>query len=308
MIPLALSLLALFALSIVYADHPSCCGAGKYDSFPPAQVNFTSDTVLEVNNGWQPFFFGGAGTWGLASNVSGAFYTAFPFPIVLRVTDAFQTGDRFAVYLNETFLGNTTLPVYNSTTYTPYPNEAWLQVNYTHGEWIIPSGLQRYTIEVLDSVNPSGSGAFIRADINPAVVCGDCRKHCASGPCKCFPVVDPKNPPGCCANNPKKVYPICKEATGQFYMIKGQFSRDQAIEACSQMNLRLAEITSANFEGVNQFGYSCNENQVARSWIRSWNGDSYEGACLVLSSGSFSGAGAINVFPCETKNFALCEA
>lgn len=310
MIPIILSVfvLASLVLSIVQANNPLCCGSEDFDSFPPAQVNFTTDTVLEVNNGWQPFYFGDSGTWAMASNSSGAFYTAFPIPIVLRITDAFITGDRFALYLNGTLLGNTTLPVVNSTTYTQYPNEAWLQANYTHGEWIIPSGLHRFTIKVLNSVDPMGSGAFIRADINPAVLCGNCRKPCADGPCKCFPVVDPKNPPGCCANNPTRIYPVCKEASGQYYMIKGQFTRNQAIEACSKMSLRLVEVTSENFDGLNQFGYACNGNEVARSWIHSWNGDSYQDACLALTSGSFSGTGAINAFPCETKNFALCEA
>lgn len=296
------------ALTVVYARNPACCGLDDFDAFPPVAVNFTTDTVLEVNEGWQPFYFGEEGTWAMASNRSGAFYTAYPVPIVIRITDAYKTGDRFALYLNGTLLGNTTLPVVNSTSYTQYPNEAWIQTNYTHGEWIIPSGVHRFTIKVLNSVDPQGSGAFIRADVNPAVACGNCRPLCSDGPCKCFPVVDPKNPPGCCANNPPKIFPICKEASGKYFMIKGQFTRDEAVVACSKMNLRLAELDIANFDGINQFAYICNGNQVAQSWIRSWNDDHYNNACLVLSSGSFSGSGAINVLPCETKTFALCEA
>lgn len=286
----------------------SCCGSLNVSSFPDAQVNFTLDTPLELNEGWQPFYFGPAGSWAMASNTSGAFYTNYPVASIIRITDAFKTGDRFSLYLNGSFLGNSTLSNPNSTFYTPYPNEAWIHSNYSHGEWLIPAGLHRFTIKVLDSVVPEGSGAFIRADMNPEIECGNCRPLCSGGPCKCFPVADPQNPPGCCANNPPKVFPICKEASGRFTMIKGPFTRDQGIEACAQMDLRLAEIDISNFDGVNQFAYVCNGNQVAQSWIRSWNGDIYQNACLVLSSGSFGGSGAINVQPCESKEFVLCEA
>ena len=310
-----LSLIVAFASALLTfslaqgAYKPECCASKEFALFPPAQVNFTTDTIIELNNGWQPFFFGSDGTWAVASNTSGAFYTNFRAPVVIRITDAYQTGDRFALYLNGTFVGNTTVGTINSTTYTTYPSEAWVQANYSHGEWLIPTGLQRLTIKVLNSVDPRGSGAFIRADVNQAIVCGKCRPFCKKeGPCKCFPVNDPQNPPGCCANNPPKIFPICKEASGKFTLIKGQFTRDQGIAACAEMNLRLAEINSANFDGVNQFCFACNGNQVTQSWIRSWNGDNYENACLVLSSGSFGGTGAINAQPCQTKNYVLCQA
>ena len=305
------SSLISFAISFVQAVYnPECCGSKDFGLFPQANVNFLTDTVLELNNGWQPFFFGSNDTWAVASNTSEAFYTNYKISTVIRITDAFETGDRFALYLNGTFLGNTTIGTINSTTYTTNPDESWVQSNYSHGEWLIPAGLHRFTIKVLNSVDPIGSGAFIRTDVNPAIECGKCRPTCEiiKGPCKCFPVADPQNPPGCCANNPTKIFPLCKEASGILTMIKGYFTRDQAIEACAQMNLRLAEINSANFEGLNQFGFICNGNQVAQSWIRSWNGDDYQNACLVVSSGSFGGTGSINVQPCQSKHYALCQA
>lgn len=286
----------------------SCCGSDKFNSFPDAAVNFTSDTNLGINEGWQQFFFGKPGTWALPSNTSGAFYSNYSVPIILRIIDAYKTGDRFALYLNGTLVGNTSESSVNSTTYTSYPNEAWVQPDYSHGEWLLPPGMHRYTIKVLESVDPLGSGAFIRSDINPAIECGECRQPCPGGPCKCYPESDRNNPPGCCANNPPKLSPMCKEASGRFTMIKGQFTRDQGVEACAKLNLRLAEVDSSNFDGLNQFAYSCNGNQVAQSWIRSWNGDYYNNACLVLSSGSFGGSGAINVQPCESKKYVLCEA
>lgn len=300
--------LLCFALFSVSEGSLSCCGSQNFSSFPDAPVNFTTDTSIEINEGWQPFYFGAAGTWAVASNTSGAFYTNYPVPAVIRLVDAFRTGDRFALYLNGSFLGNSTLSSPNDTTYTIYPNEAWVLANYSHGEWLVPAGLHRFTIKVLESVELDGSGAFIRAEANPAIECGSCRPLCPGGPCKCFPVADPQNPPGCCANNPPKLSPVCQEASGRFTLIKGHFTRDQGVEACSQMNLRLAEINSSNFDGVNQFAFLCNDNQVAQSWIRSWNGDGYENACLVLTSGSFGGSGAINTQPCESKNYVLCEA
>lgn len=310
---LLIAAIALLSLSFSLAQgfaKPDCCGSKNFTSFPSVAVNFTSDTILELENGWQRFYFGPKDTWAKASNTSEAFYSYYKVPTVIRITDAYETGDRFALYLNGTFVGNSTIPTINSTlTYTARPNEAWLEANYSRGEWLIPPGLHRITIKTLDSVDPQGSGAFIRIDVNSAVACGKCRPYCEiKGPCKCSPTVDPQNPPGCCANNPSKIFPICEEGSGMYTMIKGPFTRDQAFSACTQMNLRLAEINSANFDGVNQFGFVCNGNQVAQSWIRSWNGDDYKNACLVLSSGSFGGTGAINVQPCESKNYALCEA
>lgn len=290
-----------------------CCGSKRFESFPAVPVDFSNDTLLRVNEAWQPFFYGPTGTWALPSNSSGAFYTFYKVPIVIRISDAFKTGDRFALYLNNTFVGNTTIGALNSTNYTPFPNEAWLQANFSHGEWLIPPGLHRFTIKTINSVGTteaSGGGtAFIRADVNPSVECGNCRPFCTpEGPCKCFPSVDPENPPGCCANNPRDSLPICEESSGKFTLIKGQFTRDQGIIACQARNLRLAEINSINFDGVNQFAFVCNGGQVAQSWIRSWNGDAYQDACLILSSGSFGGTGAITAQDCKSTNHVLCQA
>lgn len=303
-----LSLLVTILISLISAKDPACCGYRDFSKFPDAQVNFTVDTVIQLNEGWQPFYFGPAGTWAVPSNISSAFYTYTSVSAIIRITDAYETGDRFALYLNGTILGNTSLPGVNSPNYTQYPSEAWLQSNYSRGEWILPPGLHRFTIKVLNSVSKEGSGAFIRLDLNPVVNCGKCRPICSQGPCKCYPERNPYNPPGCCANDASKEYPICKEASGNFFMVKGQFTHDQAIGVCNKLNLRLAEITSANFDGINQFAYVCGGNQVSRSWIRSWNGDDYNNACLVLSSGSFGGTGAINVFPCDTKINVICQA
>lgn len=288
-----------------------CCGSRDFANFPPATVNFTSDTVLEINQGWQGFFFGSAGSWAMASNTSGAFYTNYKVPIIIRIVDDYITGDRFALYLNGSLLGNTTLGVYNSTTYTTLANEAWVIANYSHGEWLLPPGLHRFTIKTLTSVDPQGSGGFIRADINPAVECGNCRPFCFKGPCDCsITNASPNNPPGCCANNPPIILPvpICREASGIFSLIKVPMTRDDGIKACEGLNLRLAEINSSNFSGANQFAFVCNGNQVTNLWIRSWNTDNYQNACLVLNSGSFGGTGAITAQDCNSKNFVLCQA
>lgn len=302
-------ILSLAVAAGCQARDPACCGSEDFASFPAATVNFRNDTVLEMNEGWQPFFFGPTGSWAVASNSSSAFYTNYPVPAVVRIIDTYQPGDRFALYMNSQFLGNTTLGNINSSVYTPYPNEAWVQVDFSHGEWLVPAGLHRFTIKTLNNGATDGSagGAYIRLDANEKILCGKCRPYC-DGPCKCFPRPDANNPPGCCANNPQKIFPICKEASGTFTMIKGPFTRDQGIEACAKLDLRLAEITSFNFDGANQFVFICNGNEVAQSWIRSWNGDNYQNACLVLSSGSFGGTGAINAQPCVTKNYALCQA
>lgn len=305
-----LSLILNFLIGCQARNHPSCCGLDEYKSFPEAVVNFKNDTVLEINEGWQSFFFGPSGSWALPSSISSAFYTNYTVPAVIRIIDAYRPGDRFALYLNGQLLGNTTIGNSNSTSYTTNPNEAYVQVDFSHGEWLLPPGLHRFTIKTLINGADDGAsgGAFIRADTNEKILCGMCRPYCSNGPCKCFPIPDHNNPPGCCANNPPKVVETCKESSGTFTMLKGRFTRDQGLEACSQLNLRLAEITSNNFDGVNQFAFICNKKEVASSWIRSWNRENYGDSCLVLSSGSFGGTGDINAQPCLTKNNVLCQA
>lgn len=291
-----------------------CSGPLKGDIVPEKPVNKTVDVALNLGEGWQPFYFGQAGTWAMASTTSGAFYLDTWLPVVLRMSDAFVSGDRFSLYINGTMIGNTSLPVPNSPFYTPDPNEAFVNANYSTGAWILPRGLHRITIKTLLNANPTGAGssAFIRADVNPRVKCGNCRPTCRkAGPCVCFPRQSIFNPPGCCANSSPMAPPfgpMCKESTGKYMMLKTPMTHNEGVEACRQMNMRLAAINIENFTGVNQFAFLCNNQQVANTWIQSWNGDSYGETCLVMQSGSFGGNGAITAGDCTSLQFVMCEA
>lgn len=308
---LLLSLLGA-TIGLVTADGPncSCCGSFNEVIIPPVPVNMTVDTALNLGQGWQPFFFGGNGTWAVPSNTSGAFYLLTGTPSVLRVTDAFRPGDRFAIYINGTDIGDTSPPDPDSTSYTTSPYEAWVNGNFSSGSWTLPPGLHRITIEVLFAVEAEGSSAFIRADFNPCVMCGLCRPPCPDGPCRCSPRPDPRNPPGCCANSPTNTPdgPICRESSGEFVMLKTPMTRDNGIRACQARGMHLADVTSDNFVGVNSFAFRCNDEQTANSWVRSWNGDAYQGACLVLTSSSYNGLGAITAQDCTSLKFVMCQA
>lgn len=303
--------------SAVVDSREQCSGPLKGDIVPEKPVNKTVDVALNLGEGWQPFYFGSAGTWAMASTTSGAFYLDTWLPVVLRISDAFVSGDRFSLYINGTMIGNTSVPVPNSAFYTANPNEAFINANYSTGAWILPRGLHRITIKTLlnaDASGAAGSGstAFIRADVNPRVKCGKCRPLChKTGPCVCFPRQSIFNPPGCCANNSPMVPPfgpMCKESTGKFTMLKTPMTRNEGVEACRRMNMRLADINIENFAGVNQFAFLCNNQQIANTWIESWNGDNYGETCLVMQSGSFGGNGAITAGECTSLQFVMCEA
>lgn len=305
-----------FSSTLVYAqscDRQQCCGPlNGGDIVPLVPVNKTIDTALNFAQGWQRFFFGSNGTWAKPTEKSSAFYLNAPVPMLVRMTDAFISGDQFALYVNGSLIGNTSLPVLNSSFYTVNPNEAFINANYSSGSWILPKGLHRLTVKVIASANQgnSSSSAFLRADVNPRVKCAKCRPFCkAEGPCVCFPRPSVFNPPGCCANSAPLVPPfgpMCQEASGRYMMIKRGMTRDEGVEACRRMNMRLAAINTDNFVGVNQFAFLCNNQQVANSWIESWNGDNYSGTCLVMQS-ALGGNGAITAGDCNELESVLCE-
>lgn len=302
--------------SLVSAHHCNklkCCGPLESGSITPlVPVNKNLDTAIGIGEDWQRFFFGANETWAKPSQSSSAFYLATLVPVVLRMTDAFVSGDQFALYLNGSLIGNTSVPVVNSSFYTEDPNEAFINANYSSGSWILPKGLHRLTIEVLASQNTfiGSSSAYIRADVNPAVKCGKCRPHCkAAGPCTCLPRPSLFNPPGCCANSGPFLPPfgpMCQEATGRYLMIKRGMTRDEGVQACRRMNMHLAAITSDNFVGLNEFAFLCNNQQTVNNWVRSWNGDSYGGTCLVMQS-ALGGNDAITAGDCDELESVLCE-
>jgi len=314
-LPLLASFSSLLAFSslisgtnVEKATPSICCGSLNSTITPVKPVDFKVDTAIDLQRQWIPFFFGDTDTWAVASNSSSAFYLpTLDSSMTLRIVDAFDTGDRFAIYVNGTNVLNTTEPVVNEQ-YTTDPYESWEIPSFSRGQIILPSGIHRITIKVLKAHNPDGGRAYLRADLNTAKYCGLCRAPCHKGPCQCnSPTAS--NPPGCCANQAPYPQPDRNECKrGMFTVIKSpKNTRDGAIAACTAKGMKLAAIDSENFSFANNLAFTCNHNQPARSWVASWNTDSYNGACLVLDSGSFSGLGAITVGDCGLKLFALCQ-
>ena len=172
MIFMLFSLLNL--LSSAFAlDDSVCCGSKYFDLFPPAQVNFYHGHCTWNQRRMAAFLLWSSWNFGLWHRILLAPFTSITLlPLSLALLTLSRLEIVSAIYLNGTFLGNTTLSSSNYTSYTIYPNEAWVQSNFSHGEWLIPAGLHRLTIKVLESVMSATalrSGAFIRADINPAI-------------------------------------------------------------------------------------------------------------------------------------------
>ena len=68
----------------------------------------------------------------------------------------------------------------------------------------------------------------------------------------------------------------------------------QAVAYCASQGSNLVGVTSANLAALSaQAGY-------APKWVGSWNGDNYNGACLVLSQGT------VVVADCNAQNQAMC--
>jgi hypothetical protein len=101
------------------------------------------------------------------------------------------------------------------------------------------------------------------------------------------------------------------------------FNEHDAGAYCMSLGGRLANIYgNEEFLFVNGF---LNDNDVDKAWIKSWNGDSYEGdptkgrpdECIVYHSGTVdtsyhywktsTGGGAITADDCSAENVALCE-
>lgn len=87
-------------------------------------------------------------------------------------------------------------------------------------------------------------------------------------------------------------------AAGQhFTVLPNAVSRDQAIAACANAGLQLAAITASSIAQVsaqlpgNTFG-----------WVASWEGNNYQGACLLLKAGTITAAGS-----CAEQHLPVCE-
>lgn len=125
-------------------------------------------TTITVDGGWYGFCFGAAGSpatagcKNLAIGVAGnpMEFTALT-PVEFRITDAFQAGDQFDVWVNSVFqLTTPYVPQTNPGLSSPLA--AFLDPNYSHASLFLAPG--SYSIEVFSAASPYGSGgAYVEA-------------------------------------------------------------------------------------------------------------------------------------------------
>jgi len=84
-------------------------------------------------------------------------YTSADLTIV-RITDAFTTGETFTLFDNATIVGSTSVPVGSPSPTTNDPEIAFPQPAYSHGAFTLPAGAHSLTIRQ-DAGSP-GAGYF----------------------------------------------------------------------------------------------------------------------------------------------------
>jgi len=111
-----------------------------------------ASTAITPANGWVQFGFGGVG-----SSFSDDF--TFNGPVTLKVTDAFLSGDQFAVYDNGVLLGDTSTPTIGDDVGGNY-DAAYADSNFSHGSWVLGAGAHDISGLVLQSPYGGGGAAL----------------------------------------------------------------------------------------------------------------------------------------------------
>lgn len=122
---------------------------------------------IDADDGWHMFFFSSRNI--LASP---QFTICSNTPTLLRVTDAFCSGDTFEVYANGTKIGSTEIRgTLSEDCEDPLmkPEEAFFSKNMSHVEVELPAGA--YGVNLLAESSPFGGGiGYIRLDSKDVVM------------------------------------------------------------------------------------------------------------------------------------------
>jgi hypothetical protein len=107
-------------------------------------------TTITVDNAWHSFTFGDVG-----SSWDQTFDFTISGPTLLKITDAYLSGDQFAVFNFATLLGNTSIPtsigVSNADYDYTFSNPTWSSASY-----LLAAGT--YSISGTAIASPFGSG------------------------------------------------------------------------------------------------------------------------------------------------------
>lgn len=218
---------------------------------------------LDTNAGWTKFKFGAANT-----TVYSQFRIHTHGPTVLKLTDYFCSGDRFMVYHNGHFVGNTTKTIFDeckSTTNDPdyaFGHEPWSKFEYA-----LQPGHHNITLRVITSPYREGYAA-IRVD--------------------------------------QMLLKCCLSLSG-LTMIDTPVPFAGAEHACRTFGMKLADVDVFNFNEATQVVFGCGGPNSA-AYIKSYWGNTYDNSCLALYTGNAVPGGAIStVMNCGKKLPVLCQ-
>jgi hypothetical protein len=116
-----------------------------------ALAGSASAAPIVLGSGWQGFTFNGVG-----SSFSQSFEVTVAAPATFQVTDAFNDGDRFEIFINGTSFGLTSVPTNDRTNIGANYDAAFASPLFSHGSYALGAGT--YTITGLVTLSPYGSG------------------------------------------------------------------------------------------------------------------------------------------------------
>ncbi len=217
---------------------------------PTTTSSITATSTLQPGAGWTEFSFGAANT-----TVPTAFDIDQPAPVVLKIVDLMCAGDRFGVYDNGVFIGNTTSPADRNCTHVS--EDAF--VAYSSGNWSmfaqqLPSGNHTITMTVLESPFGSGTAAISTS-------------------------------PG---------YEECSLTELGLHVVTTPVSRAVGTDACTVLGMVPADINIYNFEAATRLVFNC-VGAFKAAWIGSYWDNTYNDTCLALYTGNAVPGGAISV-------------
>lgn len=130
---------------------------------------------IVVDAGWYGFCFGGVGSAATAgcqnegiATTGNSFTFVTATSVELKVTDAFQHGDQFDVFVNAVLAFTTSLVAVNIVSTTGNPDLAFADPTYSSGSIILGPGA--YSVDVFTAASPfGGGGAYLEVQQAQAV-------------------------------------------------------------------------------------------------------------------------------------------
>jgi hypothetical protein len=124
---------------------------------------------ITADAGWYGFCFGAAGSGATAGcqnqgvDVTGNTITfTVAAPSLLKVTDAFNSGDVFDVYIDSVLAFTTSAPVMGGV-YSENPDAAFSSGYYSAGSFLLNAG--SYSVDIIASASPFGAGgAYVEVE------------------------------------------------------------------------------------------------------------------------------------------------